>query len=1084
MTFVHLHVHSEYSFLDGACRLTDLVAKAKDLGMPALALTDHGAMYGALEFYVLARAAGIKPIIGCEIYVSPNFHLTLLAYNFEGYKNLVQLVTAAHLESFYYRPRVDKNLLARHAEGLIALSGCLSGEIPRLLSTGQKQRAQEVANEYRKIFGPANFYLELQDHGLPEQGTCNRMLVELGRSTGIPLVATNDVHYVEPSEAGVQEMMSRISSGSTGENKGKHPGLYLKSHVEMSRIFAAVPEAIAHTAEIAERCNLQLDLNTLRFPVFPGISQTQLSGQFNGQADRIGYKVNEREAVIKKFNIQDGLLRTLCHRNLPDKYHRVSGQVLERLEMELAIITQMKLSSYFLIVADIVNFARSRDIPVGPGRGSAGGSLVAYLLGITSIDPIHYGLFFERFLNPERSDLPDIDLDICQRRRDEVIRYVREKYGAENVAQIGIFSTFGARGAVREAGKALGIPPKVIELVASNLPRFSGPGGLEHSLSTLPEFGYIPVDQEPFRKLLREAKKMEGRIRHTSVHAAGIVISGGDLGKLVPLKRAPGGEVVTQYGPESIEVLGIIKIDILGLRNLTIIDDTTIFLNKTRGIHLTVEDIPLDDPATFRLLAQGDTLGCFQMESSGIRRLLKKLKPQNIEDLICLLALYRPGPWDAGLVETFLRRRRGEEPVIYAHPLLEPILKDTYGLILFQEQVMQIVHRLAGYSLGEADLFRRVLGKRSAAIRGEQERFIKGCLRNGIKSDVALQVFNLLSEFAGYSFNKAHSAAYALISYRTAFLKANYPLEYFAALLSSQTGYYGLGAYVEEARRKGIKILLPDINKSGALFTVEEGSIRTGFSVIKGVGFQSMLAVLKERQAGGPFKSFYNFCRRVDRRKINIRAMESLINVGAFDSFDLNRPQLQANLDGVLKELRRREHSNQRQLAFWDVGVWRDDSGFAFPLDMPDYNWQEKVKLEKELLGISLREHPLAEFRTFLQARKIRPLAEIVSLADGRPVTVAGIPVNCRRQPTRNNKYMLFMLLEDESGETEVVVSPSIYEKCLYEISPDGIIIRGKLVREGEESKVIAESIQALPGLEFDREISSDLNIDFGGART
>lgn len=558
---------------------------------------------------------------------------------------------------------------------------------------------------------------------------------------------------------------------------------------------------------------------------------------------------------------------------------------------------------------------------------------------------------------------------------------------------------------------------------------------------------------------------MEGRVRHTSVHAAGVVLSNGDLGKLVPIERAPGGEVVTQYGPESIEALGLIKIDILGLRNLTIIDDTLDFLAKTRDIKFTMDDIPLDDSATFRLLAQGDTLGCFQMESTGMRGLLKKFQPGNIEDIICILALYRPGPWDAGLVEAFLRRRRGVELVIYPHPLSEPILRETYGIILFQEQIMQIAHRVAGYNLGEADILRRALGKRSTSLESEREKFVQGCLKKGIVPEAASKIFDILTQFAGYSFNKAHSAAYAQISYYTAYLKANYPVEYLAALLSSQTGYYGLAAYVEEARRNGFPILPPDINKSGAAFTVEEGSIRTGFNLIKQVGFQCIMAILEARQAGGRFKSLYDFCRRVDRRKVNRGAMESLIKVGAFDGLGLSRPQMLANLDRVLKSVRRRESGGQKQLAFSDLGYWPEDSGFIYQLDVPDYNGPEKLRVERELLGISLREHPLAQYRSFLQLRKVRLLTELDSLTPGNQVVIAGIPVNCRRQPTKKNEYILFILLEDESGQTEVVVFPNVYEKCLYEINPNGIIITGKLVREGEEAKVIAQSIQALSGL-------------------
>ncbi|NLI94098.1 MAG: DNA polymerase III subunit alpha [Peptococcaceae bacterium] len=636
MTFVHLHVHSEYSFLDGACRLKNLVSRARELRMPALALTDHGGLHGAVEFYQLARENGIKPIIGCEVYLTPgsrlekakeqrkNYHLILLAKNRKGYENLVQLVSRSHLEGFYYKPRIDWELLSAYAEGLVALSGCLSGEIPQLLLQDNYCQAELKALEYRELFGP-DFYIELQNHGLKEENRSNLLLRKLAQKTGIPLVATNDVHYTDSRESTVQELMAAIRRLQKNNDPIPFPQkeLYLKSSSEMKDLFGEIPEAMENTLKISEKCNLELGLGSVRLPDFPldqGISH-------------------------------DDFLFHLCREGLATLYHPLTVQIEERLEKELETIRKMRLAPYFLVVADLMAFARRKGIPAGPGRGSAAGSLVTYSLGITHVDPIKHNLFFERFLNPQRPDLPDIDLDFCQQRRNEVLSYLTEKYGAGNVAQIGIFSTLGARGAIRDAGKALGIPEQAIDLVAKNLPRFSGLGGIEHALSTLPEFKELPLQEEPFRTLIEKAKSIEGRIRHTSVHAAGVVIGQGNLSKIVPLQFASGGETVTQYGPESLEALGLIKIDLLGLRNLTIIDSTLKFLINTRVIKLTPESIPLDDPATTLLLQKGETLGCFQLESSGIRSLLKKLKPNSLEDLIAVLALYRPGPWDSGMVE-------------------------------------------------------------------------------------------------------------------------------------------------------------------------------------------------------------------------------------------------------------------------------------------------------------------------------------------------------------------------------------------------------------------------------------------------
>ncbi len=1047
MSFVHLHVHSEYSFLDGACRLRELVTRTKELGMSSLALTDHGGLHGAIEFYQLARQAGIKPIIGCEVDLAPgsrrektrekqtNHHLVLLAKNLKGYENLVQLISRSHLES---SSRVDKELLSIYSEGLIALSGCLTGEIPQFLLQKRYREALVKAIEYQEIFGPGNFYLEIQNHGISQELRYNRLLKELAKNTGINLVATNDVHYLESKEAPVHELLVSIRKlQNLKEFNNVKPStqeFYLKSPEEMKKIFREIPEAIENTLKISEECNLDLNLNSISLPAFP----------------------------LPNGITYDGFLDSLCRQGLSERYPTVTREIKDRLEKELKIIRKMRFASYFLIVYDLVTFARKQGIPVGPGRGSAGGSLVAYVLGITNIDPIKHNLFFERFLNPERPDLPDIDLDFCQSGRFEVLSYLIEKYGSNNVAQIGIFSTMGARGAIRDVGKALDIPNRVSDLVARNLPRFSGKGGLDHALATLPEFKKIPINEEPFRLLIEKARTIEGRVRHTSTHAAGVVISQESLSKLVPLQLAPGGEIVTQYGPESLEALGLIKIDILGLRNLTIIDDTLKLLAGTRGIRLYPERIPLDDSATYRLLQNGETLGCFQLESSGIRTLLKKLGPANIEDVIALLALYRPGPWDSGLVESFLKRRHGEESISYIHPVLEPVLKDTYGIILFQEQIMQVANIAAGYSMGEADLLRRIIAKGGMNLKENQIKFIEGCIKNGLSENEAAKVFRSLTKFAGYSFNKAHSTAYAHLAYQTAFLKAHYPAEYFASLLTSQTGYYGLSVYVQEARRRGIKILPPDINQSSNDFTVDTGSIRIGLSIIKGVGFQSIYEILEARKQAGKFISFYDFCNRVDTKIINRAVLKNLINVGSFDSLDLNRAQLLGNLEKVLKGVRKVEKTGESgQITLLELGVMAEDSGINYDLNIEDYSQEEKTRLEGELLKISFREDSLANYQHLFNIFKIQKSHQLVKFQEGASVTVAGKVVNCRRQLTKNKEYMLFILLEDQSGQVEVILFPRTYQRYLYELNPEGIIVKGKLIFEGEQPKVIAESIRA-----------------------
>lgn len=1033
MGFVHLHVHSEYSFLDGLCRLKDLVVRSAEMGMPAVALTDYNGLYGAIEFYQLAREAGIKPILGCEISLADDSRLILLAKNRSGYENLVQLVSRAHLEGNSRKPLFTRDLLEKHSPSLVALSGSLTGEISQLLLAGKYPEAKVKALEYREIMGPEGFYLEVQNHGLSEERQVSSLMKMLSRETLIPLVASNDVHYLDAAEASLHRIMRAIRTRQPIKNfKSLVDGseYFLKSPAEMISLFDDMPEAIENTLKIAHICSLDLETDIFASPDF---------------------------STVEGLDAND-LFIHLCQEGLKKRYVIVSPEIQQRLQGEIKVILQMNLAPYFLLVADLVSFARKKEIPLGPGRGSAGGSMAAYCLGITDIDPIKHGLFFERFLNPERCDLPDIDLDLCYRRRGELLDYLYQKY-AGRTAQIGIFSTFGARAAVRDVGKALDLPQRFIELLAGNLPHFSGRGGLEHSLATLPEFKTIPVDEEPFRTLIEQSKAVEGRIRHSSIHAAGVLVGDENLARLVPLQLGPEGQIVSQYGPESLKALGLMKIDLLGLRNLTIIDDTLKLVSKKRGMDLRVDQIALDDEATYDLLQKGQTLGCFQMESLGMRSLLKKLKPQNIDDLIILLALYRPGPWNTGMVETLLKRRKGEEAVSYPHPCLEPVLKDTYGLLLFQEQIMQIAHLAAGYSMGAADLLRRAIAGKGKDLVQHEHSFVKGCRQNGLSGAEARNIFASLSSFGGYSFNKAHSTAYAYISYQTAFLKANYPLEYLVSLLNSQTGYYSMSVYVEEARRNGIRILPPDINESDSGFTVEDG-IRVGLGMIKGLGVRSMLEILSARTQGGAFHSLYDFCCRVDTKIVKKTAIQNLIKAGAFDSLGLNRPQLLESLDGVMKAAQyNRRNRESGQICLWDYSGMPDD---YLKENIPDYSQQEKMKLERELLSINIHEHPLSGLTHFLQKHRIKSTREIRKQVQGTKVKIAGTVVNFRRQPTKNNEYLIKILLEDQWGQVEVLVLPSTYERYLYELNPEGILVRGKLVFEGEEPRVIAESIQAL----------------------
>lgn len=1056
-TFVHLHTHSEYSLLDGAARLEAMITRARELGMEALALTDHGVMYGVVDFYKLCRKHGIKPIIGCEVYLArrsrfdkeadrdaSHYHLVLLAKNMTGYKNLMKMVSLGFLEGFYYKPRVDKELLRQYSDGLIALSGCLAGEIPTHLLDGQKEKARQAAVEMNEIFGPGNFYLELQDHGLEGQALVNQGLIELGRELNIPLVATNDVHYVKPEDNRIHEVLLCIQTGKTLADSDRmdfgSEEFYLKSREEMELLFGEYPEALDNTVEIAERCHLEFDFGSLHLPYYE---------------------------VPEGYNL-DSYLRFLCEKGLAERYETVTGEHRQRLEHELKIIKEMGYSGYFLIVWDLVNFARQRGILVGPGRGSAAGSLVAYCLGITDIDPLEYNLLFERFLNPERVNMPDVDIDFCFERRGEVIDYVAEKYGHDHVAQIITFGTMAAKAAVRDVGRVLGMTPGEVDKVAKLVPNELGIT-LERALQISPELKERYDNEERIRELVDLAKAIEGMPRHASTHAAGVVIAKEELTNYVPLQSTSEGVITTQFPMQTVEELGLLKMDILGLRTLTVINHTLSLLKKNKQQNLSLADISLDDTETYKLLSKGETIGVFQLESSGMRTILKSLKPEQFRDIIALVALYRPGPLGSGMVEDFISRKHGETPVTYLHPDLEPILRETYGVILYQEQVMHIASSLAGFTLGEADLLRRAMGKKKPeVIAGLREKFIKGAVERNISAEVADKVFDLMEYFAGYGFNKSHSAAYALVAYQTAYLKAHYSVEFMCALITSiMNNPDKVPLYIEECRRMGIEILPPDVNESNMDFTVVGDKIRFGLAAVKNVGKGAIESIIQARETGGKFTSLSDFCMRVDLRQVNRRVIESLIKCGAFGSLGLNRAQLLAMLDDCLNAAQQQQKDRvQGQVSLIDLVGKQERDAFnneRVP-NLPEFSTKELLAMEKQMLGFYVSGHPVAPYQKYLKPRISHDISQLPTVEDGTPVAVGGIINSVRRTITRRGEAMAYVNLEDTSGVVEVLVFPRAYARLNSLLEEDRVvIIKGKLSNSEEQLKVFADRVQWVP---------------------
>lgn len=1046
--FVHLHVHTQYSLLDGAAEIGKLIRLAREYAMPAVAITDHGVMYGCLKFYREARKAGIKPLLGCEVYVAPRklsdkvpkvdenpYHLVLLAENNQGYRNLVQLVSIAHLQGFYYKPRVDLETLRSYSQGLIACSACLSGEIPHLLLNDQYEAAKAKVACYQEIFGPDRFFLELQYQQLEGQRRLNRELARLGQDCGAPLVATNDVHYLRRSDAQVHDVLLCIQTGKTVSDPNRMKfattEFYFKSAAEMEEIFFNYPEALANTLQIGERCEVNLESKSFHMPDYPTPN---------------GIKA-------------EAYLEQLCREGISRRKLTWSPQYQSRLSYELDTINRMGFAGYFLVVWDFVSYAKKNRIMVGPGRGSAAGSLVAYLLGITNLDPIRYGLLFERFLNPERVSMPDIDIDFCYERRNEVIDYVRKRYGNDRVAQIITFGTMAARAAVRDVGRVLNLPYGEVDRVAKLIPRELGISIAEAKAQS-PELTTLIETNPQIARLIEIASQVEGFPRHASTHAAGVVIAAQPLTQYLPLALSNENEVITQFPMEDIEELGLLKMDFLGLRTLTVLRDTIALIERNRGIRIELDRIQLDDPATFKLLQSGQTLGIFQLESRGIRNLLVRLKPEQLEDIIALVALYRPGPLGSGMVDDFIQARHGQKVNVCLHPLMETILAETYGVILYQEQVMRIASEIGGFSLGEADLVRRAMGKKKPEVLAAmRQKFIAGAQTKGVTPAVAAQIFELMEYFSGYGFNKSHSAAYALIAYQTAYFKANYPQEYLAALLTSVMGNSDkVGLYIEECRRMKIPILYPDVNCSGPAFTTEGKAIRFGLMGIKNVGLGAIEKIVRERQQNGVYRSLADFCNRVGSQLVNRKVIESLIRVGALDFTGMGRRPLLACLEQILaKSGRFSDATNQLSL----IDTW--DEPTPETAAVPEFSMQERLQQEKEYLGVYLSGHPLDSWQEKFRANGIVPLAELEEEGDGKEVLVGGVVTGWRPITTKSGASMAGMRLEDRTGSVEVVVFPRLYAKVAVAYHPERVaVVKGRIQEEDRGRKILASQLRWL----------------------
>ena len=1072
--FVHLHVHTEYSLLDGSCRIGELLDRTKELGMDAIAITDHGSMFGVIEFYKEAKKRGINPILGSEVYMAINkytekepkdknqYHLVLLAENNIGYENLMKIVSEGYVNGFYYKPRVDFSILEKYSEGIIALSSCLAGEVQQHLLNGNYNRAKEIALKYNKIFGQNNFYLELQDHGLEEQKQVNKELIQISNETGIPLVATNDVHYINKEDYIVHDVLLCIQTGKTIEDtdRMKFPTneFYLKSYDEMKFLFNHVEEALINTVKIGERCNVELDFDTLHLP---------------------GYDV-------PKGYTKEEYLKELCIRGLENRYEIITPEIEERFNYEFNTIVNMGYTDYFLIVWDFIRFANEKNIMVGPGRGSAAGSIVSYALGIIDIDPLEYDLLFERFLNPERVSMPDIDIDFCYERREEVIDYVIEKYGEDRVAQIATFGTMAARGAIRDVGRALNMPYGEVDYIAKQIPMELGIT-ISKALEINKNLKEMYKTNEKVEHLIDIALAVEGMPRHTSTHAAGVVISKEPITNYVPLLRN-NDAITTQFDMIELEELGLLKMDFLGLRTLTVIRDTIDLIERNYGEKIDFSNLTYDDPEVIEMFTKGNTLGIFQFESAGMRRFLKELKPNVFENLIAANSLFRPGPMNQ--IPQYIQNKNNPDNIEYLHPKLIPILDVTYGCIVYQEQVMQIVRDIGGFSMGGADLVRRAMSKKKMDVMEEErKRFIygevdengevtiPGAIRNGVDEKTANKIYDLMIDFANYAFNKSHSAAYAVVAYRTAWLKHYYPVEFMAALISSVMGdTNSVSLYIQECKRLSIEVLPPDINESYEKFTVIDGKIRFGLLAVKNVGEGFAETIVKARK-DGKFNSFTDFCERIeniDSTVMNKRAVESLIKSGAMDSLGGNRAQYLAiferTIDSIHADKKRNIDGQFSMFETIDTKISKDN----LP-DLKEFNQKALLTMEKEMLGIYISGHPLKPYEkelnkistiTTTQLFEVQEDMEggIVENIDGKKVTLGGIVVKKKNMITKNNNMMAFITLEDLYGVVECIVFPATFDRYNSLIEEDSlVVIEGKIsLSEEEEPKIICEKISQL----------------------
>jgi len=1072
--FVHLHCHTEYSLLDGCNRINDMVKHAAALGMPALAMTDHGVMYGAVQFYDACVKHGVKPLIGCEVYVAQRgmldkeagkdnrpYHFTLLAKDREGYSNLCQLVSGGHLEGYYYKPRVDRAMLAKHSKGLVALSGCLRGEVNSALLEGNPKEAKNRLGELRDIFGE-DLYVELMDHGIEEQRATNIELIRMARDMNMKLVATNDAHYLTREDANVQDVLVCVQTGKslsdTNRMKFFAPEFYVKSYEEMAQTFGELPDALSNTLLVAEKCNLELDYKSVYLPVFPcpdGLTSEQYLKQLC------------REGLIWRFKTED-----------PGK------EIMDRMQVELDVIVPKGFADYFLLVWDFIAYARKNDIPVGPGRGSAAGSLVAFLLGITNINPLEHDLLFERFLNPEREELPDIDTDFCVERRGEVIQYVRNKFGRDKVAQIITFGRMKARAAIRDVARVMDIPLAKVDKVAKAVPE--GPGVSLKDAIDSPEFKKMMDEDPEVHQVVQMALRVENMARNAGIHAAGVIVCSEPLAAIAPLQKMNGDEIVVQFDMNDSSKIGMVKMDFLGLRNLTVIKDCLKIIKEAHNIEIDIDHLePFTDEKAFALLCDADTNGVFQLESDGMKRYLKQLKPDKFSDIVAFLALYRPGPLQGGVVDDFIRRRHGRGgEVTYPHPSLEPILKDTYGFFLYQEQVMLTANVLAGYTLAMADGLRKAMGKKKMDVMEKHRKiFTEGAVERGVDKKLAGDIFETMEKFAAYGFNKSHSAAYAVVSYQTAYLKANYRTEYMAALMTSVlSSIEKVSFFIKECNQSGIAVLPPDVNESLVGFSVSPKGIRWGMGAVRNVGVSAVEAIIESRKKDGPFKDLSDLCHRIDLRLCNKRTLEGLIKSGGMDSFGENRATLLSAVDACADAGQRaaREAQSGQFGLFDDAGATQASFADLCPKRLAEFPKRQLLEMEREMLGVYLSDSPLSEVRDTMKQHASHRITQLNGMESGVQISIAGLVSSSRKIITRFKTPMVFLQFEDETGTTEVTIRPATYDKCAA-LLQDGalLLVRGRTeIRQArrdpedegvdmpqEQVKVTAEEILCLQSL-------------------